>query len=105
VTNNLEMEMSDRPVFDNVSNKQGKEKLALPDNTMKNNAGVEEETNSSGHTGKYKENANRVEPTDENRADPGDTNHSTKIAAHQDGYRQRESVQSEKEKEAEPSDT
>jgi hypothetical protein len=72
---------------------------------MKNNAGVEEEKISSGHTGQDKEKASQVEPTDEKRADPGDTNRSTKIAAQPDGYRQTESVQSEKEKEAEPSDT
>jgi fibronectin type 3 domain-containing protein len=36
------MEMSDQPVFGNNSNKQGKENAAQPDNTMKNNAGVEE---------------------------------------------------------------
>jgi hypothetical protein len=70
---------------------------------MKNNAGVEEENIISGHTGKDKEKASRVESTDEKRADPGDTNQSTKIAAQQDGYRQKESVRSEKE--AEPSNT
>jgi hypothetical protein len=43
VKNNLEKEMSDQPVFGNNSNKQGKEILAQPDNTMKSNAGVEEE--------------------------------------------------------------
>jgi hypothetical protein len=43
VKNNLEMEMSDQPVFGNNSNKQGKENVAQPENTMKNNAGVEEE--------------------------------------------------------------
>jgi hypothetical protein len=99
------MEMSDQPVFGNNSNKQRKENVAQPDNNMKNNAGVEEEKNISGHTGQDKERASRVEPTDEKKADPGDTNRSTKIAAQQDGYRQTETVQSEKEKEAEPSDT
>jgi hypothetical protein len=103
VKNNLEMEMSDQPVFGNNSNKQGKENVAQPDNMMKNNEGVEEEKNISGHTGQDKEKASRVEPTDEKRDDPGDTNRSTKIAAQQDGYRQTESVRSEKE--AEPSDT
>jgi hypothetical protein len=103
--NNLEMEMSDQPVFGNNSKKQGKENVAQPDNTMKNNTGVEEEKISRGHTGQDKEKASRVEPTDEKRADPGETNRSTKIAAQQNGYRQTESIWSEKEKEAEPSDT
>jgi hypothetical protein len=100
---NLEKEMSDQPVFGNNSDKQGKEIMAQPDNTMKNNAGVEEENIISGPTGQDKEKASQVEPTDEKRADPGDTNKSTKIAAQQDGYLQTESVPSEKE--AEPSDT
>jgi hypothetical protein len=103
VKNNLENEMSDQSVFGNISNKQGKEIVAQPDNTMKNNAGVEEEKISSGPTGQDKEKASRVELTDEKRADPGDTNQSTKIAAQQDGYRQTKNVPSEKE--AEPSDT
>jgi hypothetical protein len=102
VKNNLEKEMRDQPVFGNNSNKQGKEIVAQPDNTMKNNTGVEEEKISSGPTGQDKEKASRVEPTDEKRAHPGDTNQSTKIAAQQDVYRQTESVPSEKE--AEPSD-
>jgi hypothetical protein len=55
VKNNLEKEMSDQPVFGNNSNKQGKEIVAQPYNTMKNNAGVEEEKNSSGPTGQDKE--------------------------------------------------
>jgi hypothetical protein len=76
--------------------------VAQPDNTMKNNAGVEEEKIISGRIGQDKEKASRVEPTDEKRADPGDTNQSTKIAEQQDGYRQTESVLSEKE--AEPSE-
>jgi hypothetical protein len=96
VKNNLEMEMSDQPVFGNSSNKQEKENVAQLDNTMKNNAGVEEEKNSIRHTGQDKEKASRVDPTDEKRADPGDTNRSTKIAAQQDDYRQTESVKSEK---------
>jgi hypothetical protein len=103
VKNNLEKEMSDQPVFGNNSNKQGKEIVEQPDNTMKNNAGVEEEKIISGPTGQDKEKVSRVEPTDEKRADPGDTNQSTKISAQQDGYQQTESVPSEKE--AEPSDT
>jgi hypothetical protein len=103
VKNNLEKEMSDQPVFGDNLNKQGKEIVAQPDNTMRNNAGVEEEQIISGHIGQDKEKASRVEPTDEKRADPGDTNQSTKIAAQQDGYRQTKSVRSEKE--AEPSDT
>jgi hypothetical protein len=70
---------------------------------MKNNAGIEEENSISGHTGQDKEKASRVEPTDEKRADHGDTNQSTKIAAQQDGYQQSEIIRSEKE--AEPSDT
>jgi hypothetical protein len=102
VKNNLEKEMSDQPVFGNNSNKQGKEIVAQPDNTMKNNAGVEEEKIISGPTGQDKEKASRVELTDEKRAGPGDTNQSAKIAAQQDGYRQTEIVLSEKE--AEPSD-
>jgi hypothetical protein len=102
VKNNLEKEMSDQPVFGNNSNKQGKDILAQPDNTMKNNAGVEEEKIVSGPTGQDKEKASRVEPTDEKRADSGDTNQSTKIAAQQYGYRQTESLPSEKE--AKPSD-
>jgi hypothetical protein len=103
VKNNLEKEMSDQPVFGNNSKQQGKEIVAQPDNTMKNNAGVEEETNISGPTGQDKEKASRVEPTDEKRVDPGDTNKITNIAAQQDGYRQTEIILSEKE--AEPSDT
>jgi hypothetical protein len=102
VKKNLEKEMSDQPVFGNSSNKQGKEIVAQPENTMKNNAGVEEGKIISGPTGQDKEKASRVEPTDGKRADPGDTNQSTKIAAQQDGYRQTESAPSEKE--AEPSD-
>jgi hypothetical protein len=69
---------------------------------MKNSAGVEEEKIISGPTGQDKKKDSRVEPTDEKRADPGDTNQSTKIAAQQDGYRQTKSVPSEKE--VEPSD-
>jgi hypothetical protein len=102
VKHNLEKEMSDQPVFGNNSNKQGKEIVAQPENMMKNNAGVEEEKIISGPTGQDKEKASRGEPTDEKRADPGDTNQSTKIAAQQDDYRQTESVSSGKE--AEPSD-
>jgi hypothetical protein len=49
VKNNLEMEMSDQPVFGNNSNKQGKENVAQPDKTMKNNAGVEEEKITRGY--------------------------------------------------------
>jgi hypothetical protein len=86
VKTNLEKEMSDQPVFGNNSNKQGKYIVAQPDNTIKNNTCVEEEKIISGPTRQDKENASRVEPTDEKRADPGYTNQSTKIAAQQDGY-------------------
>jgi hypothetical protein len=50
VKTSLEKEMSDEPVFGNNSNKQGKEIVAQPDNTMKNNADVEEENIISGPT-------------------------------------------------------
>jgi hypothetical protein len=57
VKNNLEKQMSDQPVFGNNSNKKVKEIVAQPDNTMKNNAGVEEEKIISGPTGQDKEKA------------------------------------------------
>jgi len=73
VKNNLEMEMSDQPVFDNNSNKQGKENVAQPENTMKNNAGVEAENMVIAAQQDGYRQTESVQSEKEKEAEPSDT--------------------------------